>query len=263
MKETRGTGTYSRSERALAAIYGVACHASFGAGIMAMMAGMYLGLTGGFGPFRGGAAVVTDVLLVAQFPIAHSILLSRHGRRRLARLAPKGLGPDLSTTTYAMIASWQLLATFALWSPSGVVWWWPTGKALWTLSALYAVAWSLLLKTMVDAGLALQTGFLGWGSVVRGYRPRYASFSEHGTFRWVRHPIYVAFSLTLWTAPVWTPDRFTLAVGWTVYCLVGPLLKEQRYLRIYGAAFEAYRRRVPYWIPGWRADEDPSALRPE
>ena len=69
----------------------------------------------------------------------------------------------------------------------------------------------------------------------------------HGTFALTRQPIYLAFSLTLWTAPVWTADRATLTVGWTAYCLLGPLLKERRYLRCYGAAYEAYRRAVPYF----------------
>jgi len=240
---------YSRAQRCTAAACGVVCHASFVAGIGAMIAGLFGGLAAGLGPFRGDAALVANAALILQFPVLHSALLSPFGRRQLSRLAPARLGDELSSTTYATIASWQLLATFLLWSPSGIVWWWADGITWWILSALYAAAWILLLKTMVDAGLALQTGFLGWGAVVRGIRPRYAAFVPRGTFLHVRHPIYVAFALTLWTAPVWTPDRFALALGWTAYCLAGPLLKERRYLHAYGSAFDAYRRRVPYWIP--------------
>jgi protein-S-isoprenylcysteine O-methyltransferase Ste14 len=247
--------TYSSGHRRLAAAYGVLCHASFLAGIGAMMVGIYTGLSCGLGRLGGGAAFAADALLILQFPLAHSLLLSEAGRGRLARLAPRPLGSDLSTTLYATIASWQLLATFVLWSPSGVVWWSPTGATRWMLASAYGAAWLLLLRTMVDAGLPLQTGFLGWGAIVRGRRPRYGRFSERGTFRYVRQPIYVAFTLTLWTAPVWTPDRLVLALGWTAYCLLGPLLKERRYLRAYGSAFEDYRRRVPYWIPRRQGEE--------
>jgi protein-S-isoprenylcysteine O-methyltransferase Ste14 len=70
-----------------------------------------------------------------------------------------------------------------------------------------------------------------------------------GLFRLVRQPIYVAFALTLWTVPTWTPDQFVLAVVLTGYCVAGPALKEARYRRLYGRRFDAYRRLVPYWLP--------------
>ena len=65
----------------------------------------------------------------------------------------------------------------------------------------------------------------------------------------VRQPIYVAFTLTLWTVPTWTPDQLIVAVVLTSYRLIGPLLKEARFRRIYGSAFDAYTRVVPYWFP--------------
>lgn len=43
--------------------------------------------------------------------------------------------------------------------------------------------------------------------------------------------------------------RFALAVAFTVYCVLAPLHKERRLLRIHGNRFAAYRRRVPYWLP--------------
>ena len=74
-----------------------------------------------------------------------------------------------------------------------------------------------------------------------------------GLFRVIRHPIYVAFALTTWTVPVWTPDQLGLALGLTLYCLMAPRLKERRLARRYGARFVAYKQRVPYAIPAlWR-----------
>ena len=48
---------------------------------------------------------------------------------------------------------------------------------------------------------------------------------------------------------MWTPDQLVVAIVLTIYCLVGPLLKERRYQGFYGPAFELYRSRVPYWLP--------------
>jgi alkylresorcinol/alkylpyrone synthase len=225
------------------------CHLSFLVAVVAMIAGLYTGMSLGVGPFRGVAALVADIALMAQFPVAHSLLLSQRGRTWLSCLAPLGLGPALGTTTYATIASWQLLLTFVLWSPLSDQRWVPHGAVLVTMSLAYAAAWLALLKTMSDAGLEVQTGYLGWGSVFRGRQPSFRGFEPRGTFRFVRQPVYVAFAMTLWSAPVWTIDRLLIALSWTAYCVVAPLHKERRYRAAYGERFERYRRLVPYWVP--------------
>ena len=102
---------------------------------------------------------------------------------------------------------------------------------------------------MADAGLSLQTGSLGWIALLRGIKPVYPKMPETGLFRLTRQPIYVAFALTLWTVPTWTPDQLVVALVLTAYCLIGPLFKEARFRRIHGASFEKYARSVPYWLP--------------
>jgi protein-S-isoprenylcysteine O-methyltransferase Ste14 len=240
---------YRRSQRAVALAYGIFNHLAFAAGIAAMIAGLYLGLGTGRGALHGVAAVAADAALLVSFVGLHSFLLSTRGRRVLARLAPLGLGPDLATTTFTTIASLQLLLVFVAWSPLGPVWWEAHGPTRAIATLAYAASWGLLLKSMADAGLPLQTGFLGWGSIVRDRKPSYGAFPEHGTFRFLRQPIYLAFALTLWTGPVWNADHLLLAIPWTLYCIAGPLLKERRCVAAYGESFRRYQRRVPYWLP--------------
>ncbi|QQR75545.1 MAG: isoprenylcysteine carboxylmethyltransferase family protein [Holophagales bacterium] len=235
--------------RIVAVLYGIACHGLFLAGVGAMVVGLYFGLTLGRGPFHGPWAALVNVLLVGQFPLLHSYLLSASGRRWLRMLAPRELAVDLETTVFAAISSLQLLLFFVLWSPSGKVWWEPQGGALVAHSVLFAGAWLFLGKALADAGLPLQSGALGWMAVFRGEAPRFDGFPTHGLFRYLRQPIYLGFALTLWTAPVWTPDRLALAIAWSAYCFVGPRFKEARYRRYYGEAFDRYRERVPYLLP--------------
>lgn len=238
--------------RALAIVYGVFCHAAFALSVAAAVLNLYGGLRWGLGPWRGMAAAGANALLLLQFPLLHSFLLSRPGRRWLRRLAPAGLGDDLSTTTFAAIASLQMALVFVLWSPSGRIWWEPRGLALGLTTALYAASWLFLIRALTDAGLALQTGALGWLAVWRGRRPSYGGFPTQGLFRSCRQPVYLGFALTLWTGPVWTPDRLVLAVLWTAYCVLGPLLKEKRCTVWYGEAFRRYQEQVPYLIPRLR-----------
>jgi protein-S-isoprenylcysteine O-methyltransferase Ste14 len=238
-----------RRRSAIAIVYGVICHAAFAAGVGTMMISMYTGTSIGLGSFQFPWSWLANLVLVLQFPLMHSFLLTSRGRSSLSRLAPCGLGQHLSTTTYVIIASLQVLLLFALWSPTGIIWWSASGHVRILISVFYAVAWLLLLKSIVDAGLALHTGLLGWHAVRKGAEPQYPPMPSSGLFRLCRQPIYVSFTLTLWTVPTWTPDQLFLAASLTTYCIIGPLFKERRFKRFYGTTFDAYQRRVPYWLP--------------
>ena len=235
----------------LALVYGLTTHALFAAGVGAMARGLYLGMQVGDPGRAGPAGLLLDAALVLQFPLLHSWLLTPRGRSLLARLAPRAHGRTLGSTLFAAAAAVQLLLTFGLWSPSGVVWWRPEGALLHAFELAYGIGWLLLLKAMADAGLGLQTGSLGWTALWRGESPRYGGLPTGGLFRFCRQPIYLAFALILWSAPVWSPDRLALTLVWSLYCVLGPLHKERRYLALFGAEFERYRARVPYFLPLW------------
>jgi protein-S-isoprenylcysteine O-methyltransferase Ste14 len=235
-----------------ALLYGALSHLTFVVAVGFMVVGLYQGLRTGFGPFRGPHAWIANTLLVVQFPVLHSWLLSPSGRKLLARLAPADFGQDLAPTTFAWISSLQVLATFALWSPSGIVLDDASGASLWAFRAGFAASWLFLIKALGDAGLGLQTGFIGWTSVLRGRRTPFGDFPTRGLFRFCRQPVYLGFALTLWTGPVHTLDGLVLALTWTTYCVAGPLHKELRYLGWYGERFSRYRASVPYFLPRFK-----------
>lgn len=245
-------GAIRPGRRLIALLYGITTHGLFVLAVGLMVVNLHQGMLRSVGQLRGGAAVLANALLLLQFPLLHSLLLSRRGRPLLARMAPAGLGGDLATTTFAALSATQLVLTFLLWSPSGVVWWQPSGVARVVSNVLYGASWLFLGKALHDAGLALQTGSLGWMAVLRGKRPVYPTFPTGGLFRRCRQPVYLGFAATLWTGPVWTPDHLVLALLWTLYCVVGPRWKERRYLRRHGEAFRDYQSRVPYMAPGPR-----------
>ena len=240
---------------ALALCLGGLCHALFAAGVLAMIVAMFFGLSESLGTVHWPLAALANAVLILQFPLAHSVLLTGPGGRFLARLIPGPHGQTLATTTYAIIASAQLLALFALWTPSGIVWWRAEGAVFWVVTAAYATSWLILLKASFDAGAEVQSGALGWMSLLARIRPIFPDMPTQGLFRLIRQPIYVAFALTLWTVPVWTPDQLALAVSFTAYCLLAPRLKERRFAARYGARFNRYRAEVPYLLPRLPKDQ--------
>ncbi|MEM6898364.1 MAG: isoprenylcysteine carboxylmethyltransferase family protein [Pseudomonadota bacterium] len=242
-----------------ALIYGGACHGLFGLGVGAMILSLYTGLIFSFGAVPWPWAALPNLFLLLQFPLLHSFLLGKRGQNVLACLAPFGDGKRLATTTYAIVASVQLFVLFALWSPTGIVLFKAEGPWFFVMSGLFSLSWLLLMKSILDAGPLLQSGALGWLAELRNIAPKFPDMPETGLFKIVRQPIYVAFSLTLWTPPIWTVDQLIIAVTFTLYCIVAPLRKEKRFLKIYGTRFRAYQARVPYWVPFLPAKQDSHA----
>jgi protein-S-isoprenylcysteine O-methyltransferase Ste14 len=234
---------------ALALTFGALTHLAFAAGVLAMIVAMFFGLSKSFGTVPWPWAALANAALIVQFPAVHWALLTGAGGRLLARLIPGPYGRTLATTTYAAIASLQLLALFTLWTPSGIVWWRAEGATFWVICTTYAASWLLLMKASFDAGAEVQSGALGWMSLMARIRPKFPDMPTRGLFRVTRQPIYVAFALTLWTVPVWTPDQLALALSYTAYCLLAPRLKEKRFAARYGKRFERYRANVPYVLP--------------
>jgi protein-S-isoprenylcysteine O-methyltransferase Ste14 len=233
----------------VALLFGTLCHLTFAAAVLVMMIAMFFGMSQSFGSIPGLWAFVANAALIAQFPLTHSLLLSPRGSRILAKLAPRAFAPTLSTTTYALIASLQLLALFALWTPSGIIWWQAEGAAFAFICGCYAVSWLLLTWASYDAGAEVQSGALGWMSLAQNIKPVFPDMPTAGLFSIIPQLIYVSFALTTWTVPVWTPEQLFLAVSLTAYCLLAPRLKERRFAQRYGARFEEYKRDVPYAIP--------------
>ncbi|WP_425085832.1 methyltransferase family protein [Ruegeria profundi] len=233
----------------LALCFGFIAHTIFAAAVLAMVVAMFFGMSKSLGAVPWPTAAFVNVILVLQFPVTHSFLLSDAGKKWLSSLVPSPHGATLSTSTYAIIASLQLLVLFAFWTPTGVIWWQAEGWAFYLISALYAASWGLLVKASWDAGAEVQSGALGWMSLMRNAKPVFPDMPTTGLFRVIRQPIYVSFALTLWTVPVWTPDQLILAVVLTSYCLAAPKLKERRFEKLFGQRFRDYRDNVPYAIP--------------
>jgi len=242
---------FTMVERLAALGFGGLVHVSFAVAVGMMVYALFGGLQFGYGPCGGVWRWIANSALILQFPFLHSLLLTRRAAPMLDALAPSKLSLQLRPTMYVLFASLQLLLVFLCWSPGSHVLWIPSGTTYYLHCALYVASWLLLGKAMWDGHLGIQTGYIGWTSIWRGQSSiRWPKMPESGLFKVCRQPIYFSFMLTLWTGPVWTVDKLYVALLWTLYCLVGPIFKEKRMSRRFGAEFANYRKRVPYW-PGW------------
>lgn len=240
--------TIATTDRIRALILGILCHGIFLFAVWQMFWGIASGLTTGRGTVPAPWNLLANFALLVQFAFGHSFLLSRRGRAISSKIGGRQ-GAKLASTIFALITSAQLAAVFFFWSPSQIELFSLTPLEIQILFVCYGAAWLFLGRAMYDAGIQLQTGALGWWAVFRKKRPEYPPMPTRGTFRVVRQPIYLAFTLILWSAPSGSLDHFILALPWTAYLILGPLLKERRFEQFFGDSFRTYKSLTPYFIP--------------
>ena len=236
-------------ELVYAFLYGISCHILFGVAVIAMIYHMFYGMQKSYGNLQGPIAIITNGALILQFPIVHSFLLSQNGQKLLNCLGPKGLAGKLSTTSFTIVASVQLLALFMLWSPSKIVYDMPFEFLIYLLTVLYFLSWTLLILATIDAGLEVQSGALGWISVLKNKSPVFPPLPTNGLYSVIRHPIYASFFLAVVTVPCWTADQLIISFILGGYCVFAPILKDRRLIKRHGQNYVKYKNITPYMIP--------------
>ena len=219
--------------KVIAVIYGMVCHGFFLVAGILMFIQLFTGFSGQLVPSFFPTHFLFNIILLIQFPIFHSFFLTKSGKKFLHIFYSERFTGKLDTTVYAAIASVQLIILFLYF----------------TLCCGYVCGWLALSISSVQAGFGVQTGSLGWISVYRGVRLQYPDMPTRGLFAVIRHPIYFSFCIILWVSPYLTADKLLLASAYSFYCLLAPLLKEKRFVHIYGDRFLRYKLETPYFFP--------------
>ena len=233
----------------IAFLYGLLCHVIFTVSVVTMLVAMFFGMSQSFGKIPDPFSYFFNLLLLLQFPIAHSFLLSSTGQKYLRYFSPKKYSKTLAPTIFALLASIQLFLLFFCWTPTKIMIWEATGTSYFLMCTLYSFSWLLLIWASIDAGAELQSGALGWMSLAQNKAPKFPEPPTFGLFKFIRQPIYASFALTTWTTPNWTLDQLLIAVVFTIYCVVAPKFKEKRLEKRFGDKFTNYKSQVPYMIP--------------
>lgn len=70
-----------------------------------------------------------------------------------------------------------------------------------------------------------------------------------GLYNRVRHPLYTAGLMLVWFTPTMTWNYLALALGVTVYILIGAKLEERKLVREFGSVYLAYMHHTPMLVP--------------
>ncbi len=199
-------------------------------------------------PAPAGLAALIDLALMSVFALQHSVMARQGFKRWWTRLVP----PPIERSTYVLAAS--LALALLIWQ------WRPIPHLVWRISdPLFGdliLALSLLGWLMVAASTFLINHFelFGLAQVTRHLLGRTAAAPRLRTplfYRFVRHPLYLAFIVAFWAAPVMTVGHLLFAAVTTAYIFVGIALEERDLIAFFGDEYRRYRARVPMLFP-WR-----------
>jgi protein-S-isoprenylcysteine O-methyltransferase Ste14 len=184
-------------------------------------------------------------LLWVSFGFGHSVLAAPLGRAWLARIA--GVGERLAYNAIAVVHLAIVLAVGGvLFRGVGGFSIGPAARGVMLVTALAG------LVVLAVAGRSYDLArFLGLTAWRRGVVEAALPVEPLATGRMnavVRHPLYLGVILVLFGVST-TPFRLATAVFGTIYVLIGIYFEERKLLRLYGAAYAAYRARVPMLVP--------------
>jgi protein-S-isoprenylcysteine O-methyltransferase Ste14 len=157
---------------------------------------------------------------------------------------------------------------FWQWRPIGGIVWSienPAGQAV--MTGLYALG---LLIVLASTFLINHFDLFGLRQVwlyLRGKEYTHLQFRTPFFYRYVRHPLYVGWLLSFWSAPLMTSAHLFFAVMTTAYILVAIRFEEQDLIALHGDKYRRYRAEVPMIVPALRpqvpAERAPESLTAE
>lgn len=196
------------------------------------------------------AAFLIDMGLMLLFGIQHSMMARPRWKEVWIRVVP----PALERSLYVLTASCVLLATFWCWQPiPGIVWEirFPLIRAI--VYGVCLIGWGIVLISTFQIDHFELFGLRQMWQALRHQPQRPVEFQCPLLYRFVRHPMMDGFLLLFWAVPTMTIDRLLLALGMTIYILVGISFEERALRREFGAAYERYQAVTPQLIPApWR-----------
>lgn len=191
-------------------------------------------------------AVLVDLGLIALFGLQHSVMARRPFKAWLTRFLPAAA----ERATYMLATA---VVTFAL-----CLAWQPLPQPLWQVH--HALGHKLLLVAGLGGwGLVLYASFLinhfdlfglrqVWLAFTgKAYTP--VPFKSEGLYKVMRHPIQAGVLLGVWVTPSMTVGHLVLALGMTIYVLIGVYHEEQDLVRDFGARYRQYMKDTGKFWP--------------
>lgn len=193
-----------------------------------------------------GGALVIDAFLIFLFGIQHSVMARKSFKKLLAKIIPD----YFERSVYVLFSNLVLAVIFLFWQPITI--------PIWSTN-------NLILKPFIYAIFTLGCGILVYSLLIIDHfdfiglrqiflhliKKPYTSieFKTPTIYKYIRHPIYLGTLIVFWATPEMTLGHLFLALGMTLYILIGIRLEEQDLSTLYGEDYYRYMQTAGMLFP--------------
>lgn len=192
-------------------------------------------------------ALLKNAGLILIFGLQHSIMARQGFKKAWTSIVPSHLERSIYvfiSGLLCLLISWQWEAI------DGFLWSFESGTALYYLS--YGVFFFGIVFLLASTFLVNHFELFGVQQTFFHMRNKEAAdpvFKDHFFYKFVRHPIYLGFTMILIGTPHMSMTHFSLFVGFFIYILVGIYFEEKDLVRMFGNTYVEYKKRVSRLIP--------------
>jgi methanethiol S-methyltransferase len=193
--------------------------------------------------------VAVNVLLFSAFALHHSLLARTRAKALVARLVPS----ELERSLYVWTASLLFILVCLLWRPLPGELYALNGPVAVAFHGIQAGAIVMTLRASSLIGTADLAGLRpgGGGSLTPDHDAGHVPLRTTGLYGFVRHPLYFAWFLFVFSAPHMTVTRLAFAIVSSAYLAVAIPWEERGLLEVFGDRYREYRRNVRWrMLPG-------------
>jgi protein-S-isoprenylcysteine O-methyltransferase Ste14 len=186
-----------------------------------------------------------DALLCALFFVQHSTMIRKSLKNRLHKI----ISAHYHDAFYSISSGTILLILMIFWQDSHLYIFGQHDG----IRTLFRIVFFSGIGLFVWGCLALKSpDFFGLEPImanIKGTKATGIPFIVRGPYRWVRHPLYFAMLLLIWSCPDASIDRLLFNILWTVWIVVATLLEERDLVNDFGEGYLDYQRKVPMLFP--------------
>ncbi len=191
-------------------------------------------------------AVIINLALMALWSMQHTVMARPGFKERWTKIVPK----SVERSTYVLISSALLILLYWQWRPmTGVIW---EVEAAWARTLLWAVLFGGWLLVLLSTFIINHFDLFGLRQVWFNFRQKAHSdpgFKVTFFYKFVRHPLYVGWIMSMWGTPRMTTGHLLFAAGLTTYVFIAIYYEERDLVKYLGDDYVRYKEKVPMIIP--------------
>lgn len=184
--------------------------------------------------------------LILLFGIQHSVMARKSYKKIVTKIVPD----YFERSFYVLCANLTLTATLLFWQPITIPIWSVNGAILKSLIYfIFALGCFILIYSLL---IINHFEFIGLRQIYlhikkKEYTP--IEFKIPTVYRYIRHPVYLGTLIVFWASPEMTLGHLLLAMGMTIYTLIGVKFEERDLCALYGNEYKQYMRTVGMLFP--------------